>query len=70
LVASDANTSGANVKEVIRTALLRKVDVAPFTQVVRPPTAFHDAVTFEIAVGGLRESSAVSPMDWVNRSND
>jgi hypothetical protein len=42
-----------HVKEVIRTVLRRRSDIALFTQVARPSKAFRDAVTFEIAVAGL-----------------
>src|ERR1700720_3484555 len=40
-------------------------DIASFAQVAKPDMAFSDAVTFEIAVVGLRRSSAVSPKYWV-----
>jgi hypothetical protein len=57
----DLNTSDANVKEVVRTRASGQKDISPSTQLVGPHMAIRDAVTFEIAVAGLRQSSAVSP---------
>lgn len=51
-VASDINTSDANVKEVVLTALQRTNEIAAFTQVVKLDMAFRDALMFEIAVAG------------------
>jgi hypothetical protein len=53
----------------VRTALRTPNDFVPFTQVATPELAFRNAVTFEIAVAGLRQFSAVPPKTLVT-AND
>jgi hypothetical protein len=45
-------------------------DIAPIARAARPDMAFRNAVTFEVAVAGLRQSSAGLAPTLGNRSND